>query len=688
LTFSADISLYWSIIFAIISLAIAVFVYKRKAWLKELPTLRRALLIGLRASTIFLILTLLMGILFEKSIYTEEKPVVFFLSDNSQSMLAHSDSAQVRKASAELFSKMKTELGERFDYEEIKSNENTVGFNGLTTDLSKGLNAIYEQSFSRNIGAVVLLSDGQFNAGANPLYIAEKFNLTPFFTIGVGDTTAKKDQYIKDVGVNDYAFLNNQFPVEVTVQSQGLEGTETNVTIYQNGVLLDRQKITKRTSSFDFQSVNFLIEAKKLGIQSYTIVIEELKGESSYQNNRRDFYVDVLESRKKILVLASSPHPDISAIRSVLEKEENVEIKVELCKNFTLLKEKFDLVIFHEPGTNRGLAINNLLIESKLPVWYFIGPQSEAFLLNKMSLGLELQRTNQVDDIEPAFSKNFLSFEISEDLQKALNTWAPLKSLFGQMKVSNSSETMLYQRLGTIIKKEPLQYFGNRNGTTYGVTFGTGVWRWKMGDFQKNQNQELFTEFIQKTVQYLSVEKDKSPFNIELPKRLNQLEEFIARATFYNKAMEPITSPTVKFTLTNEKKERKDYQFSKGDKQYILNAGLLDPGAYNWVASTEFNGMKYSKSGAFVVQEVQLEKLGIQAQHNLLRQIAEVTQGRFYKLKGIDQAISEIKQREDLGIVVREEKSFASLIDLKWLFILLFLFLGVEWFLRRYWGGY
>ena len=121
-------------------------------------------------------------------------------------------------------------------------------------------------------------------------------------------------------------------------------------------------------------------------------------------------------------------------------------------------------------------------------------------------------------------------------------------------------------------------------------------------------------------------------------------------------------------------------------KRQVL--GKLKGGQYNWSASTTFNGKKYQKQGVFVVDAVSQEQLNTRANHALLNQIAENSGGKFYNLKDGEKIISDLNNRNDIVNVTYEESTFNDFIDYKWLFFLLIIFLGLEWFLRRRAGSY
>ncbi|MCH2224482.1 MAG: hypothetical protein MK066_06900, partial [Crocinitomicaceae bacterium] len=130
------------------------------------------------------------------------------------------------------------------------------------------------------------------------------------------------------------------------------------------------------------------------------------------------------------------------------------------------------------------------------------------------------------------------------------------------------------------------------------------------------------------------------------------------------------------------------YEFAKKTEDYRLSLGKLKPGKYSWVATTSFDGKRYSKSGIFVVTDISLEKIESKANHNVLSQIAKKSNGEFYSLKNSSRLISDIKERKDITSLSYEESTFKELIDYTWLFFLIVILLGAEWFIRRRLGSY
>lgn len=652
---------------------------------------QRILLISLRALSLILLFLLLLGILFEYKSYRNEKPVIITVIDNSSSVLNYKDSNEVKTKLSDYQSKLQEKLGSRFDYYAVNlfvNPTNKMNFDGEETNLSAVLERIHSDFYNRNIGGVTLLSDGNFNKGINPLYVAEKFNVTPFFTVGVGDTVPKKDQYVKAVTSNDFAFLKNDFPVEVEVEAIKMGVRSANVTILKNGKIVANQTISYADPNYSFKQINFTLPAEQVGIQRYTASLTVVDGEYNTKNNSRDFYIEILDARSKVLLLAGAPHPDIAALKSVIEKDENLTVQSTLTKDWDNNTKDIDLVVWHEPGWQTNNAALETILSKKIPVLYIIGASSTANEVSRLGLGLKIPGGNQMDDIEAKYNSGFVPFEISDELKDFFNYLPPLKSKFGNVNWPAGIDVMLYQRLGNIQKKDPLLFFGKQNGVKYGVLYGEGLWRWKMNDFSRNGSFAYFNEFIQKITQYLVVRQNTSPFIVSLPKRISKSEEFIVKAEFYNEAMDLITTPIVNFELKNEAGKVNKFEFGQSGNAYRLNCGRLQPGKYDWKANTKFNGKSYFKSGSFIVEDIVIEDLDNQADHQVLRQIASQTNGKFFKLGELDQLYDELNKRDDLVNISYAESTFIDLIDWKLLFFLLLIALVAEWSLRRFFGGY
>jgi hypothetical protein len=511
--------------------------------------------------------------------------------------------------------------------------------------------------------------------------------LTPVFAIGVGDTVQKRDHLLRNVAVNEVAFLNNDFPVEIDLEAHKMGKGTTTVSIWNEGAKVAEQQVNYTDGQLDFQHVSFTLKAVKEGFLSYAVRLKHEANESSYENNEQRFYVEVIGNRNKILLLAQAPHPDLAAISHAIQKDQNAEVESVLLNEWKGKFQDYALVIWHDSGKAGADATVASLKASGVPVWVMLTPQSSAAQLRKMDLGIELPAGGSADEAQASVQEGFQLFVLSDELKRAIRNFPPLNVRFGNVRLA-AGQTLLSQRVGPVDKKEPLLAFKNEGNAKVGVLFGDGLWRWKLQDYIQGGDHARFDELVQKIVQFLTVRKNTEPLRIQMPRRFNIVEDVLVNAEFYNSSFEQITDPNIELVLTDEEGTDIRYEFAKNQKAYSLTLGRLKEGRYTWKAFTTFNGKRYEKSGSFVVEDVALESLATRADHTLLRQMAEKTNGSFYTLAQADQLLGDLDQRKDLVNVSYEESSFDDLIDWKVLFVLLVLSLLGEWFTRRYSGSY
>lgn len=688
--FFSDISIWWLIPWAIICVLVAFWYYRKQKGLEEISTWMKRGLIALRGAALFLIGVLLIGLLLESIEHRSEKPVFITLVDNSTSVLNYKDSAEVKQGISTFTKKLEERFKDKFDIVQFSVGNNfsteKPTYTDHFSDLNKGFEELFTQYYNQNIGGICFISDGNFNKGSDPRYAAEKIALTPIFTVGMGDTIRKRDQVIRNVAVNDIAFYKNKFPVEVDIQAARVGKVASAVSIYKNGKKIASQSISYTDGNLDFTHVSLMLEATEIGFVNYVVQIESLANESSYENNKWSFYVEVIDSRSKILLLANAPHPDVAAVKNVIERDENIEVSSMLTSEFSGNLDDYALLILHEPGGSGNGNFLQKLKNSKIPVLYLIGTNSSASTVKQLGIGLDLPAGKRSDEVQATLKSGFQLFEVSSDLSSALEYWPPLSVPFGNV-ISSQGDVLLNQRIGSVLKKDPILYFtsGNRK---QGAFIGEGLWRWKLMEFARTKGNKGFNELIQKSVQYLVVKQNTDALRVNLPRRFNVNDDVIINAEFYNSSLERITDPNISFVLTNEKGDKVDYSFAKGELDYRLSLGKLPVGKYDWRAKTTFNGKSYEKSGSFVVNDISLENLETSANHNLLQQIAQNSNGKFYTLKNINQMLDDIEKRTDIVTITSDESTFKDIIDFKWLFFLLIVLLGAEWFLRRRLGSY
>ena len=673
----------------------AFILYRRDSRLTEVASWLKGLLAFLRALVVTLIAMLLLGPLLSSLDSRVEKPVVIVAQDNSNSLLLNKDSVFYKGQYLSDLSKLMEDIGENYEVESYifdkeVTNGNQVDFSGKQTNMSSMLESIYDRNSNRNLGALILATDGVYNIGANPNYVAQKLQ-APIFTVAMGDTTVKQDLILENVAHNRLAYLGNDFPLEVLMRADRFKGQQTLLKVTHNGETLFSRTVDIDKDGF-LKSTPIQLNAKEVGRQRYDISLSPLAGELSTSNNYRSIYIDVIDSRQKILILARAPHPDIAAIRKAVESNQNYEAEVHMASRFVGDLSEYDLVILHHLPSG-GSKVTKVLSEAdrlSKPILYFAGLKTDYGVFNGLNSGasVSVKQGNNTTDASPGYNKSFSLFTVDDEVVNLLSKLPPLTTAFGEFSSSNSAETLFNQRIGTVDTEQPLILFNDLNGRKSGVICGEGIWRWRLIDHLENGNHEVFNGLIGKMVQYLATKEDKRLFRVYAKDRYNEDQNILIEAEFYNKSLELINEPEVSILIKNSEGAEFPFTFSQAQNSYILDAGRLPVGDYTYVARTSLNGESFSASGEFVVTALLMEAINTTADHQLLYAMSQSTGGELVYPQELSKLAEMIKSKKEITPIMYSTKQLSELINMKWIFFLFLALLSIEWFVRKYNGAY
>lgn len=652
-------------------------------------------IVRLMAAFRFLVVTILCFLLLSPLLKTVnrsvEKPVIIIAQDNSESLVAGKDSSFYKNDYKLNLQKLMDVLGEKYEVrsysfaDKIKELKNidSLKFNEKQTDISALFDELETRYSNRNVGAVILATDGLYNKGSNPVFTSDKIKI-PVYTIALGDTTIKKDIILSKVDHNRLAYLGNEFPLDIIVNAKQLKGKTSTLTVMKGGQTLFSQAINFNSDAFT-TTIPILLQAKEIGLQHYKVSLSAVTDEMSVANNFRDVFIDVLDAREKILILSDAPHPDVAAIKLSIEANQNYEVESYTIDEFDKPLKKYNLIILHSLPSARNAA-SKILTEintSNIPVWSFSG--ANAMLRNDLSL---MAKANKTNEVEPVLEENFPLFTISEELRKAFKDFPAVACPFGTYQTDNNSNVLLYQRIGIVDTKTPLMLFSANRDSKIAVFTGEGIWRWRLQDFAANGNHQLFDEFVSKIVQYLSVKEDKSFFKVLGKNNFYENEVIEFEAEVYNESYELINEPEVNVVFTNADNKKFNYTFSKTSNAYRLNAGMMPVGEYKYDAKVKVGEKVYAQHGEYSITALQVELTNTVADHQLLYSLAGKHDGELIYPTQLEQLAEKLNKREDIKSVSYTGKKLNEVIDLKWIFFLLLALLSFEWFIRKRNGAY
>ena len=665
-----DLPIFYSIVCVLLAFGYAYFLYHKERLITNLLLLRSLFVLR------FIFVSILAGLLLNpvvKSIQKEiEQPIVIIAQDISSSI---KDS---------VFYDLNT-LSEQFTdfdvYTYSFAATMSSGFSkvnsGVKTNLSKVINEVASRFSNRNIAALIIATDGLYNEGSNPLY--SQLNNYPIYPIALGDTTIKTEVKIVKVKQNEIAFLGNTFPLEVSLAMQKAKGEYTKLSVWHNGNKLYSEVINIKSND-DYQKVKILVEASGIGLQKYQIIASIIDGEDNVKNNTYTSYVEVIDSRYKILILNEVSHPDISAYRSAIEKNKNYTTHLFHIDDFNENIEAYQLVALF--GIKQNVDLIKKLENSQVPLLVF--ELNKTGLKEKLSTAIRFTSKGGLEDVLAIKNKQFSKFTFSDKLLNLINEAPPLSTPFGRYDLSNATEFILQQKIGMDITNKPIIALSQQEGKKMAYVTAEGFWKWKLYDYSHNNSNETFDELFEKLTQYLVLQEDKSRFRIDYRKQFTEDENIYLDALLFNESFDMVTDKDIEISISNEKGSKYNFEFSKHNNSYLLDAGKLEIGKYSFIAKVK--GTSLNKTGGFEVKVIQLEQLNAIADHKLLLALAKASGGAVFNKDNVNELITKVKNNKDNYKIIHTKEKLEGIINIPWVLLILLFLISTEWFARKYNG--
>ncbi len=586
---------------------------------------------------------------------------------------------------------------------ELKSDSlNLLNFNEGGTN--------YDQIFAeagktgRNISSVVLVSDGDITEGSDPIYSAEKLGI-PVYSVGVGDTTKRNDISVKNVLYNQYIYAGTPTEISASIINTGFAGKNILVKLNEENKTVEQKTIT--LSGSGNQNVGFTFSPQKSGEKKLSIGVSDTKGEFTYSNNKKVFYINVLSNKIKILVLAGSPSSDLSFIKGSLQEDKNLDVNsltqvaagrfVEK-KNPSMFIDSADiffLVGFPGNETPPGLIaeVRRQLSEKDKP--FFI----------TLSSGIDYNKLKSLQSVLPFITGNVNPdyLEIQPDISadqadnpllqnnaaSPLSAWNNLPPIYQpnvQFSVKAESKVISTVKINTAPINRPLILTRRLGAEKSIAVLARDIWRWKLETAPKNL--DLFDRFIQSSVKWLNAKENDKQVTIKTSKRLYSLGEPVEfTAQVYDQTFNPVSNAQVTVNVKSDSGSSSLTLNSIGNGLYEGTFRTNKTGDYSFSGSAVQNNNKLgSDAGKFNLGEVDIETINPRMNYEYLSLLSKQTGGTFYYNRNYSSLFETLKSLNDKSIKEKLNVNETGLWSDKWLMVVAIFLFALEWFFRKRWG--
>jgi len=667
-------TILYIVLAAIIAFVMAFFQYFYNVKHRSKEILLLAILRGL---SIFAIILLVINPTIKSQQFEDISPVLNVLIDNSSSINYANQGEEVQKLKDEISTN--SDINKKFTVNYYSFSDNlhpldSLSFDNPRTNIIKTLKSL--ESFNNDgISPIILISDGNQTYGSS--YEFYKSN-QPLYPIIVGDTVKYDDIKIDQINVNSYTYLNNKFPVEVFLQYDGNDQVKKKFNVKHNSKTVFTKNLDF-SSDQNSQKIQFYLPATTVGMLKYQCDIATLDNEKNTLNNLKNFTVEVVNEKAKVLILSKTNHPDISMIKRSIEMNKQRKVIIENDLNKTYQLRDYQLVILYQPTKefkeifNTIKEVNFLIITGTQTDWNFLNTSQQYFSKNNIS---------KTENYSAVFNTTYDEF-VTNDL--GFSNFPPLEDYFGEINFSVPHKNILFQNVANITTEEPLLTTFTDNNRRGAVLFGENSWKWRMLTKVEDQTFEKFDTFFNKLIQYLASNKRSNQLEIVYDPFIYSNTDAVIKAQYFDATYTFDQNASLLLSISNTAtRETNEFPFTLKNNSFEISLSNLKPGDYTFNVSVGSNNI--SKNGNITVLPYDIEQQFGRANMNDLKNIAQLSNGAFFHINKVNELFSLILSDKRYTTIQKSTEKIVSLIERKWLLILIVLLLSLEWFIRKYKG--
>ena len=194
----------------------------------------------------------------------------------------------------------------------------------IGTDLTAALSALIEQQ--KNLKAVLMLTDGDWNLGPSPIGVATRFRdqEIPIYSIVTGQDQPIADLSLEEVTAPAYGLFGEQIAIPFTIQSHLPRDVSTEISLMSNREVLASKKITLPANSRLRDSIMWY--PREVGEFNLRLDFPVEVDEALRDNNSADFHIAVRVVKLSVLVVDSQPRWEYRFLRNALARDPGVDL--------------------------------------------------------------------------------------------------------------------------------------------------------------------------------------------------------------------------------------------------------------------------------------------------------------------------------------------------------------------------
>ncbi|NVK04944.1 MAG: hypothetical protein HWD92_08975 [Flavobacteriia bacterium] len=656
---------------------VTFFAYRKSAFDKPY----KYVLPGLRFLTLVFIGILLLNPIIKETAIEEERPLLIWLQDESESVMQHVDSAEYQANYSTWKKQAIEQLEEKYDIVSLAFGETvhspTEKYADQSSAIQDALSQVAQQTLGRNSAGIILATDGILNSGTR--LSTRQSAIQGLHVLALGDSTQYFDVAISQVLNNRIAYTGNTTPIRVAVEAKG--GTARNVSVSLKGT---NENFTQVVSLNGGKAqITFEVGSDSAGTQRYEVEVGALGGERNVSNNRASTFIEFVEKKRTIHMVYQAPHPDISAFRLPLLDDEANDVRLFALSDWSIEDSKeADLLVFH--SVNPTNDVEEVMQEASQSVLFITTPEEPYSNWDLAARYLrQAPSPDRTADVTPRINPSLSAFQVDEDWIERAVDFPPINGEVHSEQNSGIWEAVMLANVGSVKTNTPIVSVYTNDNQRVAWVNGEGWWRWRSYSYSQYSSHQMFDGFVQSLYRWLLTNSVGDRLEVDFPERVNQNESILFTVRPKDAAMNPLEDARVNLQITKEGQVVFDQRLTENRPgRYISNVQGLNAGDYRYKVSSQYGDEVLSETGELFVENLQLERIDTRARFGQLQGLANANGGLFGTYSTRDEWLNELMNQE-APTVLHEVVSTDSLLKKWWPYLLIALLLTAEWALRK-----
>ncbi len=205
---------------------------------------------------------------------------------------------------------------------------------GAQSRLGDAVAAVLEQEVGNPLAGIVVVTDGQSNAGIAARQAASRAasSRVPLHFIGVGSPDSPENVRVVEVDVPKRLYPGDRFTLRALIANESMEGQTVSVQVLSGPKDSDQAKMTivseeqlTLPNDGSIGTVEFQLDPQAVGKWDYVVNVIPDQPDADARDNTERRLVEVVQRKTRVLIIAGGPTREYQFVRNLLYRDRDID---------------------------------------------------------------------------------------------------------------------------------------------------------------------------------------------------------------------------------------------------------------------------------------------------------------------------------------------------------------------------